>query len=81
MSSTIKEFTQENSKTDVSVSFRRPYLIVPPKGHQQGVSLQSFLHLGKTHRPDSWRGFCYIYLPFYFSVSGLSVLTGLHFHF
>ena len=33
-----------NSKTDVSVGFRRPYLC--HKKH--GVSVQSFIHLGKT---------------------------------
>ena len=32
------------------------------------------------HRPDSWRGFLYIYL-LSFPRSGLSVLTGLHFYF
>ena len=32
---------------DVSVSFRRPYLC-PSKGHKHGVSIQSFINLGKT---------------------------------
>ena len=74
ISSSSEEFThkQENSKTDVSVSFRRPYLC-PWKGHKHGASIQSFINLGKTffrlslsyelfHRPDSWQGFLYIYL-------------------
>ena len=48
MSSSSEEFTHkwENSKTDVSVSFRRPYLC-PWKGHKHGVSIQSFINLGK----------------------------------
>ena len=72
MSFSSDEFThlKKNSTTDVSVGFQRPYLC-PSKGHQHGVSLQSFINLGITlfrislirkisHRPDSWRGFLYI---------------------
>ena len=49
MSSSSEEFTHkwENSKTDVSVSFRRPYLC-PWKGPKHGVYIQSFINLGKT---------------------------------
>ena len=36
-----------DSKTDVSVGLRRPYLC-PSKGHKHGVSIQSFINLGKT---------------------------------
>ena len=49
-------------QNSVSVGFRRPYLY-PCKGHKHGVSIQSFINLGKTfpeylayeilHRPDS----------------------------
>ena len=63
---------------------------VPEKGHQHGVSIQSFINLGKPfsqylafeifHRPDSWQGFLYIYL-FHFPDSSPSVLNGLHFYF
>ena len=72
MSSSSDEFTylKKNSTTDVSVGFQRPYLF-SSKGHQHGVSLQSFINLGITlnaeylsyeisHSPDSWRGFLYI---------------------
>ena len=92
MSFSSEEFTHllENSKTDVFVGFQRLYLC-PSKGHQNGVSIQSFTNLGKTffrisrayeipHRSDSWRGFLYIYL-LSFPDSGLSVLNGLHFCF
>ena len=48
MSPSSEEFThkQENSKTDVSVGFRRAYLC-PSKGHKHGVSIQSLINLGK----------------------------------
>ena len=62
---------KENSKIDVSVGFRPPYWC-PSKKHQYGVSIQSFVNLGKTfpeylgceirHKPDFWRGFLCIYL-------------------
>ena len=49
MSSSSNEFTLllESLKTDVSVGFWPPYLR-PSKGHQYGISIQSFLNLGKT---------------------------------
>ena len=49
MSSSNNEFThqQENSKTDVSVGFRRPYMCLS-KGHKHGISIQSLINLGKT---------------------------------
>ena len=44
----------------------------PSKGHHHGVSIESLINLGKTfseylacelsHRPNSWRGFMFIYL-------------------
>ena len=45
MNSSSDEFThkKENSKTDVSVGFRRPYLC-PSMGHQHGVSIQSLIN-------------------------------------
>ena len=73
MNSSSNEFTRvlENSKTDVSVGFRR--LWCPTKGHQHGVSIQSLINLGTMlfrisrimkHRTDlsSWRGLLYIYI-------------------
>ena len=45
MSFSSDEFT--HLKTDVSVGFRRPHLC-PSKGHQHGVSIKSFINLGKT---------------------------------
>ena len=59
------------------------------KGHQHGISIQSFIHLGKTlfqiiylafeilHRPDFCQGFLYIHFP----DSRFSVLYGLYFYF
>ena len=49
MSSSSDEFMhkKENSKTDVSVGFRRPYLC-PWKEHKHGVSTQNYINLGKT---------------------------------
>ena len=49
VSSSSNEFTLllESSKTDVSVGFWPPYLH-PSKGHQYGISIQSFINLGKT---------------------------------
>ena len=82
----------ENSKKDVSVSFWRPYLC-PLKGRQHdGISIQiSILYLVKrfseylayelSHSPVSWQGFLNIYLLLFPRISGLSVLTGLHFCF
>ena len=85
------EFTHvlENSKTDVSVGFRR--LWCPTKGHQHGVSIQSLINLGRKlfrisrimkHRTDLSLGeaFC-IFIFFHFPDSGLSVLNGIHFYF
>ena len=90
MNSSSNEFTHvlENSKTDVSVGFRR--LWCPSKGHQHGVSIQSLLHLGTTlfrisrimkYRTDLSLGeaFC-IFIFFHFPDSGLSVLNGMHFY-
>ena len=47
-------------------------IFVPSKRHKHGVSIQSFINLGKTfskylayeisHRLDSWRGLLHIYL-------------------
>ena len=74
MSSSSDESThkEENAKTDVSVSFRRPYLD-PSKGHQQGVSIQSFINLGNisqmNYLTDLILGedFCiFIFFHFYF---------------
>ena len=91
MSSSSNEFThkKENSKTDVPVGFRLPYLC-PSKGHKHGVSIQSLTNLSGTfseylayelsNRPDSWRGF-FTFIFFHFPDSELSVLTGLHFYF
>ena len=42
----------ENSKTDVSVDFGRPYLC-PTKGHKHGISIRSFINLDKTFFPIS----------------------------
>ena len=91
MSFSSNEFTHlwEKSKTDVSVGFRRPYLC-PSKGHQHGVSIQSFINLSKTffqisrlwNITETWllaRLFLLIF--FHFPDSGLSVLNGLHFYF
>ena len=85
------EFTHvlENSKTDVSVGFRR--LWCPTKGHQHGVSIQRLINLGRKlfrisrimkHRTDLSLGeaFC-IFIFFHFPDSGLSVLNGIHFYF
>ena len=77
MSSSSDEFMhlKKNSKTDVSVGFKRPYLS-PVKGHQHGISIQIYINLGKTFFPNfshtrshtdliCWPGFLYIYLrPF-----------------
>ena len=43
---------EEKSKTDVSVGIRRPYWC-SWKGHQYGVSIQSFINLGKPFFPAS----------------------------
>ena len=56
---------------------------MPLKGTYTNMAFQTFKNLSKTffpnisHRPDSWRGFLYIYF-LHFPDSGLSVLTGLH---
>ena len=90
ISSSSDEFTllYENSKAEVSVAFRPPYLC-PSKGHHHGVSIQSFINLDKTfsrvsriwHRTHLILGeaFCVI-IFFHFSYSGLFV-HGLHFIF
>ena len=90
ISSSSDEFTRlyENSKAEVSVAFRPPYLC-PSKGHQHGVSVQSFINLDKTFSRVSRIWHCThlilgeaicIIIVFHFSYSGLSV-HGLHFIF
>ena len=91
MNSSSNEFTHvlENSKTDVSVGFRR--LWCSSKGHQHGVSIQSLINLGTTlfrishimkYRTDLSLGEAFwIFIFFHFPDSGLSVLNGMHFYF
>ena len=77
---------KENSTTDVSVGFQRPYLC-SSKGHQHGGSLQSFINLGITlfrisrfwniERPDSWRDFLHISSHLFFIFQMLDILYWL----
>ena len=87
MSSSSDEFMhlKKNSKTDVSVGFKRPYLS-PVKGHQHGISIQIYINLGKTFFPNFshtrshtdlilGQAFC-IFIFVHFPCSGFSVLNG-----
>ena len=91
MSSSSNEFThkKENSKTDVPVGFRLPYLY-PSKGHKHGVSIQSLTILRGRFPNISHMNYdidlilgeaFFTFIFFHFPDSELSVLTGLHFYF
>ena len=57
------EFTHvlENSKTDVSVGFRRLWCLTKP--YKFGYNaFPNISHNETSHRPESWRGLLYIYL-------------------
>ena len=76
--------SKDHSKTDVSVGFRQPYFC-PWRGHKYGVSIQSFIDLGKTFFRESriWNiaqtlflASFFIFIFFHFPDSRLSVVKG-----